>query len=292
MINTQIALNHVHPDDRAQREEVYQKSIKEHQDYEFTYRIRLNSGKVKYIHELGKHYFDENKVLIKSIGTAQDITSAKLKEIELDTLTAQNELALENIITAVSRSLEVRDPYTAGHQYRVAQLAKFIAQKLNWPKSRIKGVYLGAIIHDIGKLVIPASILAKPTALSEQEYELIKIHPEHGSKIFHQLKFPWPIEEIIVQHHERLDGSGYPHQLVGEQICMEAKVVAVCDVFESIMTDRPYRHHLGVDNAINTLLAGRDTLFEAAIVDILIEHKEQVVQLLHSETKEWQHLTN
>ncbi len=184
--------------------------------------------------------------------------------------------SLVGTIVAMSRAVGVRDPYTAGHQQRVAQLARCIAQEMGLEPGRIDGLRMGATIHDIGKIYIPAEILSKPTRLAETEYELIKAHCQVGYDILKDIKFPWPIANIALQHHEHLDGSGYPQGLKGDEICLEAKIVAVADVVEAISSHRPYRASLGMDVALEAVRRHRDEWYEAAAVDAclkLIEEK-------------------
>ena len=176
------------------------------------------------------------------------------------------ERALEDTIQAIATTIEARDPYTAGHQKRVAQLAAAIARDMGLPEERIKGVLRGATIHDIGKIYIPSEILSRPGRLSAAEFSLIKIHPQVGYDIVKEIEFPWPVAEMILQHHERLDGSGYPHGLSG-QIILEARILAVADVVDAMVSHRPYRAALGVDAALEEILRHRGVLYDAAVSD-------------------------
>lgn len=158
--------------------------------------------------------------------------------------------ALTDTIIAISHTIEKRDPYTAGHQQRVAELAAAIARELQLEPARIEGIYLGSLIHDIGKIYIPSEILNRPGKLTGYEFGLIKSHPEVGHEIIKDVKFEWPIAEMVYQHHERLDGSGYPNGLKGDEICLEAKIIATADTVEAITSHRPYRPGLGLDHAL------------------------------------------
>ena len=175
--------------------------------------------------------------------------------------------SLEQSIQTVAATVETRDPYTAGHQRRVAELATAIAQEMGLPEEQINGLHLAATIHDLGKIHIPAEILSKPGRLSPIEFELIKTHPQEGYNILKDVKFPWPIADTILQHHERLDGSGYPQGLKDGKIILEAKILAVADVVEAITSHRPYRPGFGLDAALEEIELNRDKLYDAQVAD-------------------------
>ncbi|MDD3448621.1 MAG: PAS domain S-box protein, partial [Gammaproteobacteria bacterium] len=178
-------------------------------------------------------------------------------------------------IEAIAHTVEIRDPYTAGHQRRVALLAEAIARELGWSENRIEGLRLGAIIHDIGKIYVPAEILNRPGRLTPQEFGIIQQHPQVGFDIVRGISFPWPVAEMILQHHERMDGSGYPRGLSGDAIVEEARILAVADVVEAISAHRPYRPALGADRAQEEIRAGRGSRYDAAAVDACIRLFEQ-----------------
>ncbi len=175
--------------------------------------------------------------------------------------------SLEDALQAISTTVEMRDPYTAGHQRRVAHLAVAIAREMGLSEEQIHGIHLSAIVHDIGKIHIPAEILSKPGRLSEIEYSLIKVHPESGYDILKEIDFPWPIAQAVLQHHERMDGSGYPRGLKGEEIIIEARILAVADVVEAIYSHRPYRPGRGLDAALEELGKNRGILYDSAVAD-------------------------
>lgn len=180
------------------------------------------------------------------------------------------ERLLEETVAALSSAVEKRDPYTAGHQERVMQLSCAIARELNLPEKMISGLRMAAFIHDIGKLFIPAELLTKPTKLSEEEMNLIKVHPQIGYDILKGIHFPWPIADIVIQHHERLDGSGYPKGLLGDKILFESKIIAVADVIEAMATNRPYRPMLGMDKALNEITSKKNIFYDAGVVDACV----------------------
>lgn len=175
--------------------------------------------------------------------------------------------SLEQSVQTIAATVEARDPYTAGHQKRVGELATAIAREMGLPEEQVNGIHLAAIIHDVGKIHIPAEILSKPGRLNDIEYLLIKTHPQSGYDILKDVKFPWPIAQIILQHHERLDGSGYPHGLKSEQILLESKILAVADVVEAMSSHRPYRPTLGTLAALSEIERGRGSIYEPAVVN-------------------------
>ncbi len=175
---------------------------------------------------------------------------------------------LEEIIAALSSAVEKRDPYTAGHQERVRQLVFAIANEMQLPEKQKSGINMAAVIHDIGKMYVPSEILAKPGALSEAELTLIRIHPQVGYDILKGVEFPWPIAEIVLQHHERLDGTGYPKGMHGDEILLEAKIIGVADVVEAMASHRPYRPALGIDKALDEISKNKGTAYESRVVDI------------------------
>ncbi|MBL6751855.1 MAG: PAS domain S-box protein [Nevskia sp.] len=207
---------------------------------------------------------------------ARDIAQRKRAEAEEAAHGEAIRQALEDSIQAVAATLEARDPYTAGHSRRVAELSGMIGALLGFSEDQLRGLRLAAGIHDIGKIGVPAEILNKPGQLSEIELSLVKTHAQAGYEILKKVRFPWPIAEIILQHHERLDGSGYPRGLKGEQILREARILAVADVVESMMQHRPYRAALGPEAALAEIAGGRGTRFDADVVDACVKlFKEQ-----------------
>lgn len=175
--------------------------------------------------------------------------------------------AMEGFVQAIALAVEMRDPYTAGHQTRVADLACAIGRKLGLSEDRIYGLKMASVIHDLGKITIPGEILCKPGRLSRPEYQMIQTHVQSGYDILKKIDFPWPLADIVKQHHERLDGSGYPLGLTGEQILLEARIIAVADVFETIGSHRPYRPSLGTQNAIGELSGNSGRLYDARVVE-------------------------
>jgi putative nucleotidyltransferase with HDIG domain len=177
---------------------------------------------------------------------------------------------MEETIQALASTVELRDPYTAGHQRRVAYLAKTIGREIGLAESRLTGLYLAAVIHDIGKIQVPAELLTHPGRLSPVEFEIVKTHVEAGYDILKSIEFPWPIANIVRQHHERMDGSGYPFGVDGSELLLESRILAVADVVEAVSSFRPYRPGLGIDHALDVVEAGRGRLFDSDIADVCI----------------------
>ncbi|MDD5716847.1 MAG: PAS domain S-box protein [Sulfuricurvum sp.] len=197
------------------------------------------------------------------------------KRIEHDQHTAILRQSMEQSIETIAATVEARDPYTAGHQNRVSVLATAIARKMNLSDTQVQGIHFASIIHDLGKIHVPAEILSKPGKLTPIEFMLIQSHPQEGYDILKDVQFPWPIADIILQHHEKIDGSGYPQGLKGDQILLEAKIICVADIVEAMSSHRPYRAALGVEAALNEIKQGRGTLYDAAVADACVELFEE-----------------
>jgi putative nucleotidyltransferase with HDIG domain len=187
------------------------------------------------------------------------------KDIELHFAKLQK--ALSGTIKVVASTVEVRDPYTAGHQRRVATLAKAIATELGFAEHLIEGIFMAGIVHDLGKIYVPAEILSKPSRLNDIEFNLIRTHSQVGYDLLKTIDFPWPIAQIVHQHHERLDGSGYPQGLLSDQILDEAKIICVADVVEAMASHRPYRPARGVEEALAHIQEESGNLYDSSAVD-------------------------
>lgn len=192
-----------------------------------------------------------------------------LKEMHLTQIEALNRL-LNATVQALATTVEVRDPYTAGHQRRVAKLAVAIATEMGLPPERIEGLQLAAVLHDIGKINVPAEILASPRKLTAAEFEIIKTHPTVGYDILKDIRFSTPVARIVLQHHERLDGSGYPAGLMQEQILLEARILCVADVVEAMASHRPYRPGLGVPKALQEISEHKGQMYDSDVVSACI----------------------
>ena len=209
------------------------------------------------------------------ISTVMDVTERKKAELALETSNKKLRKTLESIVETIAEIVETRDYYTAGHQRRVAHLAQAIALELGLENDRVIGLYMASAIHDIGKIAVPIEILIKPTKLSNIEFSLIKTHCRAGYEILKDIEFPWPIADIVLQHHERINGTGYPAGLKGEEIILEARILTVADVVEAIASHRPYRPAKGIEIALKEIKENRGTLYEPVVVDCCLSLFEE-----------------
>ena len=200
------------------------------------------------------------------VGLLQDISAHKQAERQIQEYVTKLESALRGTVQVASTMSEMRDPYTSGHERRVGEVAAAIGAELGLEQRRLEGLKVIGLLHDIGKFSVPAEILSKPGRLSHVEFELIKQHPERGYEILRDVEFPWPLAETVFQHHERLDGSGYPRGLKGDQILLEARILAVADTIEAMSSHRPYRPALRMEQALAVIEEGKGTKFDAAVV--------------------------
>lgn len=205
--------------------------------------------------------------LIGTLSMVEDITDRRRAEAALQESVVTLRRTLSTTITTMAKIVETKDPYTAGHQMRVAELAELIAREMAMAPDRVNGLHMAAMIHDIGKIYIPAEILSKPGQLSRIEIDMIRTHPNFGAEILKAIPFPWPLAEMILQHHERLDGSGYPRGLKGAAIMLEARVLMVADVVEAMATHRPYRAARGLVQALQEIQDFRGRYYDPDVVD-------------------------
>ncbi|MDO9011888.1 MAG: GAF domain-containing protein [Gallionella sp.] len=201
---------------------------------------------------------------VRSLHTRHERNLALIKNQEQ---LVQLQDSLDDTVQAIATIVEMRDPYTAGHQIRVADLAMTIARQMGLSEEQVHAIHLAGIVHDLGKIQIPAEILSKPGKITDIEYSLIKIHPQAGYGILKGINFPWPIALMVLQHHERLDGSGYPQGLKGDAILLGARILAVADVIEAISAHRPYRPGLGIEAALAEITKNREIFYDPQAVD-------------------------
>jgi PAS domain S-box-containing protein/putative nucleotidyltransferase with HDIG domain len=209
---------------------------------------------------------DKHDKLLGVVCVARDITDRKRTEDELQDNFQRLQKVLNQTVASLASAVEMRDPYTAGHQRRVTQLACALAAAMSMPEDIIRGLNMAAIIHDIGKLNVPAEILSRPSRLTVSEYTLIKVHPEMGYKILKTIEFPWPVADIVLQHHERLDGSGYPKGLKGDKILLQSKILALADVVEAMSSHRPYRPAFTMDITLEEVTRNAGVLYDPGAV--------------------------
>jgi HD-GYP domain-containing protein (c-di-GMP phosphodiesterase class II) len=210
---------------------------------------------------------DNNQQSVGILGLTRDITERKQAEKELQQTLESLRKAIGTTIQVMVSAVESRDPYTSGHQFRAANLACAIATEMGFPQDKIEGLLMAGSIHDIGKLSIPAEILSKPTKLTNIEFSLIKEHARKGYELLKDVESPWPLAQIVYQHHERMDGSGYPRNLKGDEIIMEARIMAVADVVEAMASHRPYRPGLGIKAALDEIETNSGIFYDKAVVD-------------------------
>jgi PAS domain S-box-containing protein/putative nucleotidyltransferase with HDIG domain len=201
------------------------------------------------------------------IGLMQDISERKIAEEHIRRYTEKLQNSFMQTVGLATTLSEIRDPYTAGHERRVAVIAVAIGSEMGLDELRLVGLKVGGYLHDVGKTAIPVEILSKPGKISPIEYELIKTHPRAGYEVLKEVDFPWPVAEIALQHHERMDGSGYPQGLKGESIILEARIMAVADVLEAMASHRPYRPGLGIDKALEEIEQGRGSSYDPVVTD-------------------------
>ncbi|MCP3932997.1 MAG: HD domain-containing protein [Bacteroidetes bacterium] len=197
----------------------------------------------------------------------QEIEERKLTQKKLNHSYLLLQQSLDELVNAMSLTLEERDPYTAGHQRRTTDLSLAIAREMGLPEHEVKGLQMAGLIHDMGKISVPVEILSKPGRLNDAELQLIKRHPQVAYDILNQIDFPWSVDQIVLQHHEKINGTGYPQGLSGEDILLEARILCVADVVETMETHRPYRPSLGRDAALEEIHKNRGILYDSDVVD-------------------------
>jgi putative nucleotidyltransferase with HDIG domain len=229
----------------------------------------------KWLHFTSAVIHDTSGNILGAVETMTDISPLKQAEEDLRKSLQKIQKAMTGTVEAMAVIVETRDPYTAGHQHQVAKISRRIAEEMKLPQERIEALEMAAYIHDIGKIYVPAEILSKPGKLSEVELNIIKTHPQVAYDILKTIEFPWPIADIVYQHHERLNGTGYPRGLKEGDICLESRIIGVVDVFESMASHRPYRPTLGLERAVDEVTKNRGILYDPAVVDTLLKLVEE-----------------
>jgi PAS domain S-box-containing protein/putative nucleotidyltransferase with HDIG domain len=234
------------------------------------FRYRKADDTWIYLEALGSNQF-KNSGIQGIVLTVRDITERKKAEEKLQQTLESLRKAVGTTVQVLVSAVESRDSYTAGHQSRSADMACAIATEMGLAQEKIEGIRMAGIIHDIGKLSIPAEILSKPTKLTEIEFALIKEHARSGYEMLKDVESPWPLAEIVYQHHERMNGSGYPRNLKGDEIIMESQILAVADVVEAMASHRPYRPTLGIKAALEEIEKNRGILYDNAVADACLK---------------------
>jgi PAS domain S-box-containing protein/putative nucleotidyltransferase with HDIG domain len=238
--------------------------------YEATGPFSFPGKEPRWLHFTSAAIRDARGEMIGAIETMTDISPLKRAEDELRENVERLKKVMSGVIRAIDVIVETRDPYTAGHQHQVARLATAIATEMGLPADTVEAIYVAASIHDLGKIYVPAEILSKPGHISDIERGIIRTHPQVGYDILKSIDFPWPIAEIVLQHHERIDGTGYPRGLKDGDIRIEARILGLADVVESMGSHRPYRPTLGTEKALDEIRKNRGTLYDPAVVDVCL----------------------
>jgi PAS domain S-box-containing protein len=260
----------IHPDDRRMVADYSIKRLNgENVPPVYSFRIISQDGKVKWV-ELNATIIEWNKKPA-TLNFLNEITERKLLEEERIEGYNRIKKALHATVQSIALLVETKDPYTSGHQERVSQLAQAIAKEMFLTTDQQDFVRTASIIHDLGKVSVPSELLSKPTKLSELEFNLIKVHSQAGYNILKDIDFPWPVADVVLQHHERMNGSGYPQNLQGDAILLESRILAVADVAEAISSHRPYRPALGTSFALNEISKNKGILYDANVVDACLK---------------------
>jgi PAS domain S-box-containing protein/putative nucleotidyltransferase with HDIG domain len=261
-----------YPEDYIKQEELIKKlKNKEIDSFNLEKRYIRKDGSIFWANLFASSILDDSGNVKYLVGMVKDITEEKRLREELEESRRRLSRSLDNVLNLITKIIEMKDPFTLGHQAKVAYLAKKIAEKMNLPKEKIEAIYIASMLHDIGKIVVPTEILNKGGKLSENEYSLIKEHCKNGYEILKKVDFLYPIADIVLQHHERLNGSGYPLGLKDDEILLEARIIAVTDVFEAMTSHRPYRPAFKLEDVLKHLKDNKGILYEPEVVDILEE---------------------
>ena len=237
----------------------------------YEHRVVLPSGDMRWQQWSDRAIFDEQDRLVEYQSVGRDITERRWAERELQRSFEKLQRTFKGMVNAMVSAIEIRDPYTAGHGRRVTELACAIAERMGLSEDRIEGLRMAGLIHDIGKVGIPAEVLSKPGQLNELEWGMIKAHPQVGYDVLKTIEFPWPVAQIVLQHHERIDGSGYPAGLAGDDILLEARILAVADVVEAMVSNRPHRPPHGLDKALEEVSQNKGILYDPEAMDVCLK---------------------
>jgi PAS domain S-box-containing protein len=252
--------DYVAPEDRATVQASYQ-ALFSSPGREVSGRSRFVTpdGRLRIIEAVAVNHLD-NPAIRGIVVNGRDVTDQERYIAEL-------EASVDGIVASLARAIELRDPYTAGHQHQVAVIAAAIATELFVPADQIKGLVVASTLHDVGKIAVPSEILNRPGQLSEAEMVIVRTHAQFGHDIVADVPFPWPVGEMVLQHHERMDGSGYPRGLAGDGILFTTRILMVADVISAMTEHRPYRPALGIEPALAEIERGAGTLYDPVVAE-------------------------
>lgn len=260
----------VHPKDQQSLKDTLQRILLEGAEITNTYRVLNSSGEYVYLESIGRRNIESSGKVVSIIFTSRNVTERVLVNQKLNKSYLEAKKNIYGFINTLGSIVEARDPYTAGHQQNVASLAKAIGKKMGLKQKELEGLELAALVHDIGKIYIPTEILCKPGKIMPIEYKMIQEHACHGKKLLESVSSTWPLATIVSQHHERIDGSGYPLGLANKDLLIESKIVAVADVFDAMASHRPYRPALGTEKALEELISKANIIYDKEVVDALV----------------------
>ena len=266
------SLAYLHDEDRPKVQEMLKEKNSKKEGWSgLVLRWRHKDGSFRFLESTAVPILDQAGELAGYRGADRDITERMRAEESLRQSMIQLRTTLKASINALASAIEMRDPYTTGHQERVTKLACAIAREMGLSEDQIECIQIAGIIHDIGKIYVPAEILSKPGKLNEFEFMIVKTHSQVGYKILSKIEFPWPIADIVHQHHERVNGSGYPQRLTGKDILLEAKILGVADVVEAMSSHRPYRPALGIPVALEEISRNKGVLYDPEVADACLK---------------------
>jgi len=243
-----------------------------HQPFRGFELSRLDSdGSARIFSISGDPVFDASGAFAGYRGVGTDISDKKRAEEQIQRHLAQIQIAFMSTVQVVTTLCEMRDPYTAGHQRRVAEIAVAIGTEFGFDAQRLEGLRVASYLHDVGKMRIPSEILSKPGKLTPAEFQLVQTHAQASYDVLKNVEFPWPVADVALQHHERMDGTGYPQGLKGDAILLEARIIAVADVVEAMSLHRPYRPGLGIEAALSEIGRGRASAYDPAVADACLK---------------------
>ncbi len=263
----------IHPRDRRQAQQVLQRALELGRWEVSEFRYRCADGRYRWVEIVGEALDGNGYGSLRLVLTLRDVTERKRGEEEIQWLMRSNRRTMGGSIQALNRIVAHRDPYTASHQERVATMSVAIAQKLGLDAHQVLGLKFAAGVHDLGKIAVPSELLTKPGPLTNLEFEIIQTHVETGYAILREMEFPWPLADIVYQHHERMDGSGY-HGMEGSSLLVESRILGVADVVEAMSSHRPYRPALGIEEALAEVRAKSGCHFDATVAAACVELAE------------------